>query len=50
MQLENQAYQQEAPYSTSRSNLWPVLMMYLQLAFPLESMKEVLRCVIPVVC
>jgi hypothetical protein len=28
MQLENQAYKQEAPYSTSRSNLWPMLMTY----------------------
>jgi hypothetical protein len=26
MQLENQAYRQEAPYSTSQYNLWPMLM------------------------
>jgi len=26
MQLENQAYKQEAPYSTSQSNVWPTLM------------------------
>jgi len=26
MQLENQAHKQEAPYSTSWYNLWPMLM------------------------
>jgi hypothetical protein len=29
MQLENQAYKDEAPYSTSRSNLWPMLMTFI---------------------
>jgi len=40
MQLGNQAYKQEAPYSTNWYNLWAMLMTQLSLAGPSASMKE----------
>jgi len=39
MQLEYQAYKQEAPYSTSWYNLWPMLMTVI-IGRSLASMKE----------
>ena len=39
MQLENQVYKQEAPHSTSWSDLWPVLMTVI-IGRSLASMKE----------